>query len=71
METSMAMKEIDTELGGHPAKIFVGSSDFSKRANKVTAVKIALTYVEVTRKKVTPKEVMAIADEFLGWLEKL
>jgi len=43
-----------------------------KRKNdKLSSMKIALTYIEIQRmRKVTPEEATEIADKFLEWLEK-
>lgn len=64
-----------TKIEGHEAKIILGSPEETaakkKRADKLTAIKIALTYIESHGgRKMTPEKAMEIADKFLAWLEK-
>ena len=58
-------------LGGHKAKITLGNPEDKKKADKLNAMRMALTYIESQGMiKVTPKKATEIADEFLEWLEK-
>lgn len=64
-------EEILTKLGGHDAKITLGNPADKKKMDKLSAMRIALTYIESqSMMKVTPKKATEIADEFLKWLEK-
>jgi len=62
--------EILTNIGGHKAKIVLGTPADKKRANKLSAMRITLTYVETQRRKVTPEQSIEIAEKYLKWLEK-
>ena len=64
-------KEIEGTFGGHKAKIILGNPAEQKKVDKLSAMRIALTYIEGQgMTKVTPKKAIEIADEFLEWLEK-
>ncbi len=41
-----------------------------KRVDKLNAMKIAMSYIEIQRLKCDEKQTTAIADKFLEWLEK-
>lgn len=63
--------EILTKIGKHEAKIILGNPADKKKADKLNAMRIALTYIEGQEKTdVTPEEATKIADKFLAWLEK-
>ena len=62
--------EILTNIGDHKAKIILGNPADKKKTDKLSAMRIALTYIESQDKKATPKQAIKIADEFLEWLEK-
>lgn len=66
----MNKEEIRTKIGGHDAKITLGNPANQKRIDKLNAMRIAQTHIEIQQMKVTPKKATEIADEFLKWLEK-
>lgn len=67
-------EEILTEIGGYKAKIILGNPADKlaekKRIDKLNAMKIAMSYIEIQGLKCDEKKTTAIADEFLEWLKK-
>ena len=72
-------EEILTKIEGvdgqqHEAKIILASPEETaakkKRADKLSAMKMAFSYIEIRRVKADVKESIKIADEYLEWLEK-
>jgi len=68
MKKKEEVEEID--LGSHKARITLGNPADKKKNDKLSSMRIALTYIESQNMKVTPKKAIKIADEFLKWLEK-
>lgn len=62
-------KEIPINLGGHKAKVVLGDSSVQKKVDKLSAMRIALTYIESQNMQATPQKAIEIANEFLAWLE--
>lgn len=66
----MGKKEEEFTLGGHRAKITVANPAAQKKTDKLSSMRIALTYIESQNMKVSPEKAIKIADIFLAWLEK-
>jgi len=70
----------EKEISVKEAKIRMTLADPKKRAeltrteikkrDKLNAMRIAQTHIEIQNLTVKPKQAMKIADEFLVWLEK-
>jgi len=67
-------KEEEFMIGPHKAKFSLRDpKDIiagQKRIDKLNAMRITMTYIEIQRRKATPEQVKEIADKFLKWLEK-
>ena len=68
-------KEIQTNIGGHNAKMILRSpaeiEAEQKRKDKTTAMKMTFAYIDSQRKKkVSQEETMDIADKYVEWLKK-
>jgi len=69
----MAKKEdevTEIKLGSHKARLTLSDPAAMKKADKLSAMRITLTYVETQRRKVTPEQTIEIAEKYLKWLEK-
>ena len=55
---------------GNPKEIREQKLAEIERMDKLNAMRIAMTHIEVQELKVDPKKATEIADEFLKWLKK-
>lgn len=64
----------DVLVDSHKMKVVVANPEDvaakKRMTNKLNAMRIAQTHIEIQGLKVTPKKATEIADEFLDWLEK-
>lgn len=71
----MKEKEIRKKLGDVDAKIILKNpaemAKEQKRIDKLSAMRITLTYIETqSMRKVSPEKTMEIADKYMEWLKK-
>lgn len=63
-------QRVELYIDGKRTRLVLANPADRKIRDKMTAMKIAQTHIEIQGLTVDPKKACSIADEFIKWLEK-